>query len=337
MVPMHAKRRPGWPSLLLLLAAVVVSVPLVLGLFGAAHPAFDSMAHFRMHLAAGMGLLALPLLATLLWREGLVALVFAVAMAVTTMSAQGTAAQAAANDAEAEGITFSLMQFNARFDNEQPKALIRLLSREKPDIVTLQEVSSDMRDWLERTRGTYAHQHYCESGRVIGGAAILSRRPFAAGREPRCLENGYVALASVDLAGAVVDVAAVHLHWPWPHGQAAQIERLTEPLGDLAERAIVAGDFNAAPWSAALRHLALAADADVLSPGPTWAPPRLPDGLRPLVGLPIDHVLVKAIAPLSPARRLGDAGSDHLPVVLRFAVPPDPPERMVVQLSDRTR
>ncbi|MCC0030309.1 MAG: endonuclease/exonuclease/phosphatase family protein [Brucellaceae bacterium] len=84
--------------------------------------------------------------------------------------------------------------------------------------------------------------------------------------------------------------------------------------------AVIAGDFNAAPWSAAMRSIADASGATV-SPGATWLGFGLPQALRPLAGLPIDHVLVKGAAPLEKPWRLGDAGSDHLPVMLRFAVP----------------
>ena len=48
------------------IAMLVLSVALVAGFFGTLHPAFDSFAHFRVHLAVLMALCALPLLATAL-------------------------------------------------------------------------------------------------------------------------------------------------------------------------------------------------------------------------------------------------------------------------------
>ena len=326
---MNQSRQPGRLSLALLIAVVALSVPLVLGLFGAVHPAFDSFAHFRLHLAAAMGLGALPLLATALWREGLMAIAFAAAIVAATFTGTRNAGANAAPAMQPAAMTFTLLQFNTRFDNADPRALVRLLAREQPDIVTLQEVSAGMRGWLERTRGTYAFQHYCDSHRVIGGAAILSRRPWAAGHAPRCTEDGYAAFATVDLAGTAVDVAAVHLPWPWPHGQANRIARLEPVFAGLAANAVIAGDFNAAPWSAAMRNIADASGTTVLSPGATWLGFGLPQALRPLAGLPIDHVLVKGAAALEKPWRLGDAGSDHLPVMLRFAVPSAGERRVV--------
>ena len=43
---------------------ILLSLPLVAGFFGRLHPAFDSFAHFRVHLAILLALAALPLLAT---------------------------------------------------------------------------------------------------------------------------------------------------------------------------------------------------------------------------------------------------------------------------------
>ena len=50
-------------AILLWAASLAISVPLVLGFFGAAHPAFDAMAHFRAHLAVLLALAAICLLA----------------------------------------------------------------------------------------------------------------------------------------------------------------------------------------------------------------------------------------------------------------------------------
>ena len=121
--------------------------------------------------------------------------------------------------------------------------------------------------------------------------------------------------------------------------QAEQIERMAPMLGRFGANAILAGDFNAAPWSAAVRTIASASGTSVLSPGATWLGFGLPQALRPIAGLPIDHVLVKGAVPLEAPQRLGDAGSDHLPVLLRFAVPAASDdeadeERITVMLED---
>ena len=47
---------------ILAIGAVLISVPLVAGYWGRLHPAFDAMAHFRMHLAVLIAILSLPLI-----------------------------------------------------------------------------------------------------------------------------------------------------------------------------------------------------------------------------------------------------------------------------------
>ncbi|TIX41098.1 MAG: AP endonuclease, partial [Mesorhizobium sp.] len=60
------------------------SVALVAGFFGTLHPAFDSFAHFRVHLAVLMALCALPLLVTSFRLQAAAALLFAGAAFATT-------------------------------------------------------------------------------------------------------------------------------------------------------------------------------------------------------------------------------------------------------------
>ncbi len=72
-----SKSRLNLPFLILV-AATLVSIPLVLSFLNSLHPAFDTFSHLRIHLAVLMGLLALPLLFTKLRREGAMILLLAV-------------------------------------------------------------------------------------------------------------------------------------------------------------------------------------------------------------------------------------------------------------------
>ncbi len=312
-------KRPSLLSWLLFLSALALSAPLILGFFGAVHPAFDSFGHFRMHLAVVMAMTAVPLLFTALRREGLMAIVFAVGALASSAHAMGFGLPVTTSKAAAgETATFKLLQFNMLFKNKRPEELVRLIAREHPDIITLQEVSRPFVPWLERLTGTYPYQKVCPPDGRIGGVAILSRRPWAQGSGQGCFEKGFAAVAQIDFGGRAVDVASLHLFWPWPHRQPEQVERLKGMMRALGDTAIVAGDFNAAPWSNTLNMLSLEAGATVHSPGPSWLTPALPAWLRPYVGLPIDHVLSKGLAHVERPQVAGDAGSDHLPVIFRF-------------------
>ncbi len=83
------------------------------------------------------------------------------------------------------------------------------------------------------------------------------------------------------------------------------------------DRAIVAGDFNATPWSAPFRRLVAEGDLRNSQRGyglELTFPTNLPVWLR----IPIDHVLYTDGLEVV-GRSVGDAaGSDHLPVVVDF-------------------
>ena len=108
----------------------------------------------------------------------------------------------------------------------------------------------------------------------------------------------------------------------------------------------MAGDCNAAPWSAAVRRVASLGQLTVMpSAGPTWIYIKLPDFLRRFVGLPIDQVFSKGAVVIHSAARLEETGSDHLPVLVEFSLrsdaqkPVDEDETATVSLTlpGRTR
>jgi endonuclease/exonuclease/phosphatase (EEP) superfamily protein YafD len=313
-----------WLPPFLLTIAVAVSIPLTLGFLNRWHPAFDSLSHFRLHLAGLLGLAALVLLVTRLRLEGLVALALAAGAFVVTPGTYASRlleSPAGASATPGDAATYRLLHFNARFDNSQPEVFLSLIARTRPDIVLVNEVSALWRERLGALTAAYPHRIVCQSRGVVGGVAILSRRPLVAGSEPECLDGGTLAVARVDLGGQPVDVAALHLYWPWPFEQPDQVARLAYRLSELPETALLAGDFNAVRWSETFRQIASAARMRDAGPvGPSWLPRHLPDPLRRLGGLGIDHVLAgSGIDPVS-LDRLGDAGSDHLPVLTEFSV-----------------
>lgn len=330
------------------IAMLACSVALVAGFFGFLHPAFDSFAHFRVHLAVLMALCALPLLATSFRLQAAVALLFAVAAFVTTSNTLPRLwqVQAAYEATPGDQMVYRLLQMNLRFDNPTPKKVLSLIGRTNPDVITLDEVSGMWTTELGYITSAYPYRILCPYPNGVFGVALLSRRPFAAGTEPFCERRGAMAIAKVDFGGIGVDVAAIHLSWPWPREQAWQIGELSEPLASLGETAIMAGDCNAAPWSAAVRRVASLGQLTVMpSAGPTWIYIKLPDFLRRFVGLPIDQVFSKGAVIIHSAARLEDTGSDHLPVLVEFSLrsdgqkPDDEDETATVSLTlpGRTR
>lgn len=307
-----------------LLATILLSLPLVVGFLGAMHPAFDSFSHFRMHLAVLMVLAALPLFFSRWWTHGVMALLLGSAAIISALGLPSFGVgpvHAGFQDRPVAARTYTLLQLNLYYRHSKPERVIAMLNEVKPDFVLLDEVS-DM--WTDRLRGMlnlYPYQLRCGRGNTSGGTAILSREPFGTGRMTECLGNGSLAVAQMDLDGRSVDLAALHLGWPWPFGQDRQVTRLSASLESLGRDAILTGDLNAVPWSRTARRVAAAgALTPMPSPGPSWLFNWLPARWRPWIGLPIDHVFSKGGVVLYSGRALPEVGSDHLPILIEFGV-----------------
>jgi endonuclease/exonuclease/phosphatase (EEP) superfamily protein YafD len=312
-------------------ATVLLSLPLVGGFFGRLHPAFDSLAHFRVHLAALLVLAALPLLLARSFRwHGLLAAVLGVAAILTVT---GTSflprlgpVQASVQPRDTLSPVYRLLQLNLRYDNPEPGKVLSLIGRVRPDVVTLNEVSPMWAEKLALLTSAYPYRTVCTIDNHAGGVAILSLRPFAEGTEGQCLDGGTFATATVDLSGRPVEVGAVHLHWPWPFSQSYHIDNITPLLAEMAETSILAGDLNAAPWSAASARIADASGMTPVGPaGPTWLYRMLPEFLR-FAGLPIDRVFAKGDVIVHSVATLEAVGSDHLPVLVEFSLKAAEPE-----------
>lgn len=312
------------------LAATMLSLPLVAGFFSPLHPSFDSLAHFRIHLAAALAAAALLLFAFRGWRlNAAIALALSCAATFVTTGLPLGSLRAVAGNEGMDLPRYRLMQMNLRYDNPHPEAVFSLVGELRPDVLTLNEVSDMWRERLDRLSAAYPYSLICQHRAHIGGSAILSRRPFVG--DPRCEDSGSLTVATIDFGGQRIDVAALHLGWPWPFDQPRQVRNLMPLLAKLGDRAILAGDFNATPWSASVRRVAEAGGLRLTRwVGPTWLDRRLPAALRPYVGLPIDHVMAKGGVLVDAPMRLPASGSDHLPVLVEFTLLPEEraPDRM---------
>ena len=81
---------------------------------------------------------------------------------------------------------------------------------------------------------------------------------------------------------------------------------------------IVAGDFNATPWSPHFRDLLATTGLRDAGSGRGWLP-TWPTWLGP-AGIPIDHVLVKGPVTVAGLSLGPDVGSDYRPLVADLRV-----------------
>lgn len=307
--------------LVALLAGLLIALAIAAGFAGYVAPMFDSLAHFRLHLGVAALLVAAVLAGTRWKLAALVPATACVAALATTLPFVLPAASDAGTEGQAR---YTLLQMNVLYKTENYVPALQRIADEAPDIVTLQEMTSGWRDALAPLQAAYPYQLHCAGadGRW-GDSAILSRRPFVATEPTVCDERNSLAIATVDLNGVPVTIVSHHQLWPWPFRQWQRLERIRPTLAELPGPVLLAGDFNAVPWSALIDAYeeTLGARA-VHGIGSTWLVDVLPIGWARVIGLPIDNILATPEIGIVSAGTLNATSSDHLPVLVRFTVLP---------------
>jgi endonuclease/exonuclease/phosphatase (EEP) superfamily protein YafD len=251
------------------------------------------------------------------WRSAALA-----AVALLLSGAQLTSALPATRAPEASAErSLRLLVYNVYYENRTLDAVVAEVRRHDPDIVFLMEYSYDVQRQIEASFADYPYR-LIEPSRFTMGIALFSRIPFDSAEVYRAEATRIpVLLARLRADGRPFTLVGGH---PWPpqpqwgqlhRDQMLEIIRVAElATGPL----IVAGDFNAAPWSHTMQLLAeRAAVRQVRQPldlTKTWH-------LLPPVGLPLDHVLVSDEWGLLSYQYGVPAGSDHVPLIVELRLP----------------
>ncbi|MEP0944864.1 MAG: endonuclease/exonuclease/phosphatase family protein [Rhizobiaceae bacterium] len=290
------------------------------------HPAFDTPSHFRLHFSAALLVLALLLLFVGAWRWTLIAIA---TIAVTLFLTQpylptlnSFNAQTAAPMADSQRATgpdeLSVLQLNIRFNNQQVERTTKLVLQVQPDFVLLQEITRNNEAVLSQLLAAYPHQWHCHR-RGIGSVAVLSRYPFAQHQDSTCLETRGFAQAKVQVGERILTLASFHSRWPFPRSQPRQMRALQADFEGLDHPLVLAGDFNSAPWSAAVQRAARwtrtkPAEGMVMTWGSRFSV------IRDLIGpsLPIDQIMISPELSFQQRIVLEDIGSDHYPILTRL-------------------
>ena len=222
--------------------------------------------------------------------------------------------------------TLSIASANVFYRNHDPARLRAWLDQIRPDIVVVVEISHRFARALEGAAWEdYPHRHISPSSDAFG-VAVLSRHPLEAATVWRDPDGVGVLLARVAWRDRTFSLAAFH---PVPPQSVhhhlernLMLDCLTpEPaaagVGPGAGAAIVAGDFNATPWSDAFAGPASRGWRRATGLQPTW-----PVSWRGLMGIPIDHVLANDRWRVREAEVGPDVGSDHWPEVVRLQAEP---------------
>ena len=312
-------KHDGFFGGLKILTAVMIFL-LVLGWLQNIHPAFDGPSHFRLHLVGALLLTCVILLIFRCWAwfmAGLLASIVSLFLTLQYLPGfSGISAQAATGSARVDELR--VVQANIYYKNANTSRMSKVIAAARPDVILLQEVTRISEGILSDFATSHPHQVHCHR-EGIGSVAILSRFPLGGGQRQECLWTLGFARAEITVNGKTVDFASFHSRWPWPFSQPRQLAALGEEFDRLQHPLILAGDFNAAPWSSAVQLTAERTGTKV-APGlyATW---NLQVAfLRRLLGplLPIDHIMISSDLRYLSREVLADGGSDHYPVLTRI-------------------
>ncbi len=300
----------------ILIAAAHTGLAILFSFLSSWYPIADSVAHFRFHLTAIMLLTAVMLAVLRDWRFAGLSLAVSVA-GIAGMAPAFPAWSGAGADGDTP--TIKVVQLNLSYRNTTPDAVADFIRGEQADVVTLQEVTGKTERVIDLLAEDYPYRVSC-AAKPVGGQAVLSRLPMAPGQSEGCVGGRGMVWMRVVAGGQQVTVASLHLHWPYPFGQGLQIDRLEDTLKNLPRPVLLAGDFNAAPWSHAVDRIARASDTTVAG-GLRFSFDIKLRGWTPPLAMPIDHILLsEGLTPLEV--KLGPGpGSDHRSVVARLALP----------------
>lgn len=278
---------------------------LVIGHLGGLHLVFDSFAVFRLHALIVLGLLlvlsfrvSMPILRPF---AGLAAILSVITIAPFVRDLRNYPMDA----------DWRLYQHNMFFRNQNPVDIAQYIIDNKPEFVTLQEVSRRNMAVLQPLRQLYPTWLEC---RLHTGVAtvLMSRYRLAEGRMATCDELEKLGWATLQTPAGQVTLVSIHAAWPWPANRSDRMKRIARIIGEQPGPMVIAGDFNMVPWAASMRLLESRT-------GTQWVGPARfsfrPGGLQTL--LPIDHVLVDAGFEAR-TRLLPSLGSDHLALWVRI-------------------
>ncbi len=246
---------------------------------------------------------------------------------------------------EREAHSLRVIQYNAMPENTQLAEDARWIVQQEPDIVILQEiVAEDYEPDLGALHEAYPHRACLQSSlRIFSRYPLLEHAPIWL--EKPGMYHGRLALRVVlDVDGQPLTVYGVHLTLPWRQEPHLPIHthrffvnvllrydetRRNAQIRDLLARSqaetypvIIAGDFNTSHTSPMHREIADAGLLDSFGEvgrgwGMTW--PAGGGWLPPL--LRIDYVWHTAELRTLRATLGPTLGSDHLPLVVDFALP----------------
>ncbi len=290
----------------------------LLGFGGASFWLCDLVAQFRLHFVVILPFCLGLALWVQAWRTGMIVMVALLAnLGAVLLLARGLEQVEAA---PAEQVAIKVATLNLHADNTAYTEVQGWIRQSAPDILMLDEYTATWQSQLDPAALGYPYS-LTKPRTDNFGIALYSRWP---------LRQAHVALIGQDQVPSLVaiaetplgDVRVVATHPPPPIRSWLARLRNQHILGLIALLrssslpVIVAGDFNATPWSYPLSRLRADLELKGGTLAGTW-PAALPSQLA----LPIDHVFARGDLKLTQYAVGANVGSDHYPVEASFTRP----------------
>ena len=279
---------------------------------------FELISHFRIQILVGLLATAIILLLGQQWQTASASL-FIILLSVIPLIPfyfSSTAVGAAQNNN-----SYRLMALNVYFHSTAYDDVLALIDQTNPDIIILSEFTDAWRDGLRSLTIDYPYTHYVADDWY--GQMIYSRIPFVAGSlDYLADEKRPSVVATLDMEGVHLTVVGVHAMPPVSPDHARQRNQKLDSLAQFTQAqtnpVLIVGDLNITPWSPILRQFLIEANLGDARRGyglaPTWP------AQRPIIGIPIDYILVPPTLKIQNFQRGPYVGSDHYPIMADFSL-----------------
>ena len=211
---------------------------------------------------------------------------------------------------------------NLYYLNDDLDTVLEDIALHNPDVVFLMEYSDEIQGQLEPRLERYPHR-LIEPSRFTMGVALFSRVPLI-DAQIRRFEATRIPIVQARLELGTQSVSFVGGHpWPplgrWGALHRAQMTDIARVATDTPHPLVVAGDFNASPWSFVVDDLRQSAGVRDAQRGfgvrNTW-------WLNRFVALPIDQILVSSEWTVLDLTQGNRGGSDHAPLIIDLKLGP---------------
>ena len=304
----------------LFLIGITGAVLLVaVGFLNRLHPFFDTIAHFRLHLSAGLILASFILMPKRFFLLSFASIF--VGLIGIWQSANGIPVTNEKRATLPDRPVYQMLHFNLLWLNPKKQLVINRIMEIDPQLISISEASTTWDPFLDRLDSRWPHTAHCPEWHVRGGVKIYSKWKIDPTDE-YCGSYGSFQKSDVILDdGSRITIGSVHPRWPWPASGPRQIDELVPVLQKLGPDALIAGDFNATTWSWSTQRFAAAGGLGLVNGvGGTWMFGALPAPIVRTIGFPIDNVMSKGRVRILSVETLESMGSDHLPLLIDFQI-----------------